>query len=189
MPSLGAGELVVIFVLVLVLFGPHRLPELARGLGKATREIRKLTSEFQSQLAAITDLEDEPKPAPAPAPGTTPATTPAPRLDQMNAAPLQWTPHEDALPQEEPAPSPGLAPEPPAVIAHSPEQAILPFDIAPAPTQVPAPTGAQHGPETAQPHHAPVVEHHPAPEPALHHHAPEPPPHVHLPEPPQHHSV
>ena len=81
MPSLGAGELIVIFVLVLVLFGPNRLPELARGLGKGMREVRKLTSEFQSQLAAITDLDDEKPAKPAAAVASQPL-----RLDQLSVA-------------------------------------------------------------------------------------------------------
>lgn len=46
----GTPELAVIFVLVLILFGPDKLPELARGLGKGIREIRKVTRELQSQF-------------------------------------------------------------------------------------------------------------------------------------------
>jgi sec-independent protein translocase protein TatA len=59
--SLGTPELVVIFVLILLLFGPNRLPELARGLGKGMREFRKVTSEFQSQLSALGEHDDEPR--------------------------------------------------------------------------------------------------------------------------------
>jgi sec-independent protein translocase protein TatB len=46
----GSGELIVIFVLVLLLFGPDKLPELARNIGKGLREIRKVSDEFRSQL-------------------------------------------------------------------------------------------------------------------------------------------
>ncbi len=46
----GSGELVVIFVLVLLLFGPDKLPELARNIGKGLREIRKVSDEFRAQL-------------------------------------------------------------------------------------------------------------------------------------------
>ena len=46
----GTGELFVIFVLVLLLFGPDKLPELARGVGKGLREIRKVSDEFRAQL-------------------------------------------------------------------------------------------------------------------------------------------
>lgn len=106
MPSLGAGELIVIFVLVLVLFGPNRLPELARGLGKGMREIRKVTSEFQSQLAAITDLDDEEKPKPTTATAALPPAV-TPRLDQ-----IQWTPHEGLLPADTPVTQEIARPEP-----------------------------------------------------------------------------
>jgi TatA/E family protein of Tat protein translocase len=61
MGSLGGWEIIFIFVLVLVLFGPHRLPELARTLGKARREITKITSEFQSQLTLLGEEEDQPR--------------------------------------------------------------------------------------------------------------------------------
>ena len=46
----GSGELIVIFVLALLLFGPDKLPELARSLGKGMREIRKASDEFRRQL-------------------------------------------------------------------------------------------------------------------------------------------
>jgi TatA/E family protein of Tat protein translocase len=59
--SLGTPELIVIFVLILLLFGPNRLPELARGLGKGMREVRKVTSEFQNQLTALGEHDEEPR--------------------------------------------------------------------------------------------------------------------------------
>jgi len=46
----GTAELGVIFVLVLLLFGPDKLPELARNVGKGIREVRKMTSELQKQF-------------------------------------------------------------------------------------------------------------------------------------------
>lgn len=39
--SLGVPELLIILVVVLLLFGPRRLPEVSRGLGKAVRNFRK----------------------------------------------------------------------------------------------------------------------------------------------------
>lgn len=46
----GTAELGVIFVLVLLLFGPDKLPELARNLGKGVREVRKMTADLQKQF-------------------------------------------------------------------------------------------------------------------------------------------
>lgn len=40
-------HLVVIFIVVLVIFGPHKLPELARGLGKMMAEFRKASTDFR----------------------------------------------------------------------------------------------------------------------------------------------
>jgi len=44
---LSIPHLVVIFVVVLVVFGPQKLPELARGLGKLMAELRKASSDFR----------------------------------------------------------------------------------------------------------------------------------------------
>ncbi len=50
MGSIGMQELIVIFLIVLLLFGSKRLPELARGMGKALREFKKATNELKSEL-------------------------------------------------------------------------------------------------------------------------------------------
>jgi sec-independent protein translocase protein TatA len=46
--SLGAPELVVIFVVALLVFGPKKLPELGRSLGEAIRGFKKATSESEN---------------------------------------------------------------------------------------------------------------------------------------------
>jgi sec-independent protein translocase protein TatB len=45
---LSMTHMVVLFVVVLVIFGPHKLPELARGLGKLMAEFRKASTDFKS---------------------------------------------------------------------------------------------------------------------------------------------
>jgi sec-independent protein translocase protein TatB len=47
---LSFPHLVVLFVIALVVFGPEKLPELARMLGKATAEFRKMTNDFRYAL-------------------------------------------------------------------------------------------------------------------------------------------
>src|SRR5271154_3171695 len=45
---LSMTHMVVLFIVVLVIFGPHKLPELARGLGKLMAEFRKASTDFKS---------------------------------------------------------------------------------------------------------------------------------------------
>ncbi|MFB3852502.1 MAG: twin-arginine translocase TatA/TatE family subunit [Vicinamibacterales bacterium] len=40
MPHLGIGELVVVLLILMLIFGANRLPELARGVGKAIRNFK-----------------------------------------------------------------------------------------------------------------------------------------------------
>ncbi len=48
--SLGIQEMLVIGLLVLVVFGPRRLPEIARSMGKALREFKRGVNEIQREL-------------------------------------------------------------------------------------------------------------------------------------------
>ncbi len=45
--NLGAPELILIFLVVLVLFGAKKIPELAQGLGKGVKEFRKAMKDVQ----------------------------------------------------------------------------------------------------------------------------------------------
>lgn len=51
----GTPEILVIVVLVLVLFGPDKLPELARQIGRGVREVRKLTSQVKREMNLFDD--------------------------------------------------------------------------------------------------------------------------------------
>ncbi|MEE9594072.1 MAG: twin-arginine translocase TatA/TatE family subunit [Candidatus Hydrothermarchaeales archaeon] len=58
----GTPEVVVILVLALVLFGPQKLPELARAIGKAVGEYNKAKGEFEKEVhKAKSDIEKETK--------------------------------------------------------------------------------------------------------------------------------
>lgn len=48
--GLGPLEILVILVVALLVFGPHRLPEIGSALGKAVREFRKTSSAFSRDL-------------------------------------------------------------------------------------------------------------------------------------------
>ncbi len=60
MPNLGFPEIIVILVIVLLLFGPKKLPELAKGIGQSVREFRKGTQGLKDELEG--SLKDDPKP-------------------------------------------------------------------------------------------------------------------------------
>lgn len=61
--GIGGGELLVILVIALIVFGPGRLVEVASSLGKALREFRKmsqdLTTELQKELEVTKELTEE----------------------------------------------------------------------------------------------------------------------------------
>ena len=48
--GLGPQELIVILLIILILFGAKKLPELAQGLGKGIREFKRASSEIQDEL-------------------------------------------------------------------------------------------------------------------------------------------
>ncbi|RPH55622.1 twin-arginine translocase TatA/TatE family subunit [bacterium] len=53
MPTLGIPELLIIFVIIMVLFGATRLPQMGRGLGEGIRN-------FKKGLKAVDEDDDEP---------------------------------------------------------------------------------------------------------------------------------
>lgn len=55
--SVGAPELLFILVLALLLFGPRRLPQIGRTVGRALAEIRGATREFKLDVEQAVDLE------------------------------------------------------------------------------------------------------------------------------------
>jgi sec-independent protein translocase protein TatA len=50
MPNVGLPELIIVIVLALLVFGPKRLPEVGRQMGKTIREFRAATSSVRSEL-------------------------------------------------------------------------------------------------------------------------------------------
>lgn len=56
MGSIGFPEIVVILLIALLVFGPKKLPEIGRTLGKTLSELRRASREFSS---SIMDLDDE----------------------------------------------------------------------------------------------------------------------------------
>lgn len=48
--GLGGTELLIVFVVILLVFGPSQIPKMARGLGQAMREFRKAQREIGDEL-------------------------------------------------------------------------------------------------------------------------------------------
>jgi len=93
MGSLGVPELLVIFVIALIVFGPRKLPELGKSLGKGLAEFRRASNDLRNTLeeevrneerrSAILAPETPAVPASEPAPAPVPQVAPAPQVTQV----------------------------------------------------------------------------------------------------------
>jgi len=61
---IGMPELIVIFVIALIIFGPRKLPELGKSLGKSLAEFKRASNDLRHTLEEEIRVEDA-KPAPA----------------------------------------------------------------------------------------------------------------------------
>jgi len=61
MGSIGVPELIIIFVVALIVFGPKKLPELGKSLGKGIAEFRKASTELRSTFEqGVSSIESDP---------------------------------------------------------------------------------------------------------------------------------
>ncbi|MFC4637590.1 Sec-independent protein translocase subunit TatA/TatB [Deinococcus hohokamensis] len=112
MPNIGAGELLIILLVALMVFGPRKLPELGKSLGAGLREFRKSTQGLKEELEGSFR---EPAQAPGPAPVQTIHAT----VDPRAVAPV--VPAQAVIP-------PASAPAPVSA------QSVMPEGTAPAQT-------------------------------------------------------
>jgi TatA/E family protein of Tat protein translocase len=56
--SIGMPELIIIFVIALIIFGPRKLPELGRSLGKSLAEFKKASNELKNTLEEEIRIEE-----------------------------------------------------------------------------------------------------------------------------------
>jgi TatA/E family protein of Tat protein translocase len=115
--GIGFQEMLIILVVVLIFFGPKRLPDLAKSLGKGIAEFKKASEEVRKGIEdAVKEqsAEEAPKPpedlsAYGKAPGSAPAPSvpakPEPATPTEVPAPASGTPPDNA--PVEPAPSTG----------------------------------------------------------------------------------
>jgi TatA/E family protein of Tat protein translocase len=57
--SIGMPELVVIFVIALIIFGPRKLPELGKSLGRSINEFKRASNELKSTLEEEVRLDEQ----------------------------------------------------------------------------------------------------------------------------------
>ena len=106
--GIGVHELILILVVGLIVFGPGKLPEMGRSLGKGIREFRKASN-------ALTAAINAPEPPPA-----QPAAAPAAQPAAQSAQTVQTTEASAAAPT--PTAMPTAATAAAAVEAHKAEQ-------------------------------------------------------------------
>jgi sec-independent protein translocase protein TatA len=69
--GLSGGELILVMVVILVLFGAKKIPEFAKGLCQGIKEFKKASSEVQNEIQR--SMDEEPRRAPPPPPPPSPA--------------------------------------------------------------------------------------------------------------------
>ena len=91
--SIGMPELIIIFVIALIIFGPRKLPELGRSLGKSLAEFKRASNDLRNTLEEEIRLEetktklDEQKAKAEPSTtAETPATPAATHIDDHGGA-------------------------------------------------------------------------------------------------------
>jgi TatA/E family protein of Tat protein translocase len=103
--GIGMPELLIIFVIALLVFGPKELPKIGRTIGKAMAEFRRASDELRDGIQREIDLaerEGQPPHPPAEEPGVTPAPeTPSPAPENQAG---ETKPEEGAPPTETSAP-------------------------------------------------------------------------------------
>ena len=89
--SIGMPEMVVVFVIALIIFGPRKLPELGKSLGKSIAEFKRASNELKNTLEdeiRTEELQDARKSAQIPPTvATAPSTTPAPAAPEDETTP------------------------------------------------------------------------------------------------------
>ena len=89
--SIGMPELIIIFIIALIVFGPRKLPELGRSLGRGIAEFKKASNDFQRTLEEEIRLEEHrstaaPKPAvPSEVPASPTVSLPQEPVSARNA--------------------------------------------------------------------------------------------------------
>jgi TatA/E family protein of Tat protein translocase len=102
--TLGGPEVILILVVALIVFGPRRLPEIGKSMGKMLAEFRKASNDFKRTIEDELEAEKsrESQPTPPPAPETPPPVSDIGATDATTGV----MPEVAAVPEVAPAPAP-----------------------------------------------------------------------------------
>ncbi len=59
--NIGIPELIIVLVLALIIFGPGKLPEVGKSIGKSINEFKRASKEMQKDLSETVDAKEEEK--------------------------------------------------------------------------------------------------------------------------------
>lgn len=62
MPSIGPVEILIVAMIGLIVFGPQKLPEIARSIGRAANELRRMANEVRTEFESGLSDSQEPDP-------------------------------------------------------------------------------------------------------------------------------
>jgi TatA/E family protein of Tat protein translocase len=87
--TIGGPELILILVIALIVFGPRKLPEIGKSMGKVVGEFRRATSDFQRTIEDEVEAERRTPPPAAPAEPASlaPVVAPAPEAVAQSPEP------------------------------------------------------------------------------------------------------
>ena len=103
MPQIGPLEIAVVLLIALLVFGPNRLPEIARQVGGALRELRKIQHNLRDDLHEMMSDESD---------GGSPPPTLPPKDDPAAGEVLDVAAAEVAAPPDADVPPPPPPPDP-----------------------------------------------------------------------------
>ncbi|MGB9072621.1 MAG: twin-arginine translocase TatA/TatE family subunit [Terriglobales bacterium] len=115
--NLGFSEMVFLFVLALLIFGPKKLPEIGRQIGRFMNEFKRASNEFRSQIESeihSLEMSDRPQilpPAQAPLGSLASRIFNPPPAEKLKAAEAETAHDSQPTPQPEPSPAPKVAPD------------------------------------------------------------------------------